>query len=195
MISIRLQDHGHEKVRKFLELLGDAPESKPMRNLIGVAVSDLTRDHLYRKDREPNRLGGRKTHYYRAAGDSVNHELTGRGVAVNVSQVGIRQRLEGGVITPKNARALTIPINARAHGKRAREFSDTFILDRSKTGDPETVGIIMQDLGNGQLDPLYVLRTRAEQAPDPDVLPKPFFYLEAISTEVVLFVNRLLNRS
>lgn len=191
MITIKLNSGGAEKVRQFLELIGDLPESKPVRNLIGVDVADLTRDHLYAKDKQPNRLGGKKTHYYRAAGDSVNHELSSRGVSVNVDQIGIRQRFEGGVITPKNAKALTVPVSARAHGKRAREFSDTFILDKSKSGDPDTVGVIVQDLGDGKLDALYVLRTRVEQSPDPTVLPQERVILQTATQAVVNFLNRL----
>ena len=191
MISINLNEVGTKKVTAFLELLGDAPESKPLRNLMGVDVSDVTREHLYRKDAEPNRLGGKKTHFYRSAGDSVNHELTQKGVAVNVDQVGIRQRLEGGVITPQNARALTIPVSARAHGKRAREFENTFILDKSNSGDPDTVGVIVQELGGDRLDALYVLRTRVEQDPDPSVIPDERTVMETAYLSVFRFLENI----
>ena len=195
MITINLNHDGSAKVRRFLELIADAPESNQMRNLIGVDTADITRDHLYRKDRKPNKLGGRKTHYYRAAGDSVNHEVTRTGAVVNVSQVGIRQRLEGGVITPKKAKALTVPVRARAHGKRTREFGDTFILKKSQSGDPATVGVIVQDQGGGVLDALYVLRTRVTQQPDPDVLPKSSLYVQTATQAIVNFLNRLEGRN
>lgn len=191
MIAIDMSKQGSERVIRFLELLGDAPEGRELRNLIGHDVGALTRDHLYAKDRKPNRLGGRKTHYYRAAGDSVNHDITKRGVGVNVDHIGIRQRLEGGVITPKTAKALTIPVSPRAHGKRAREFDDTFILDKSNSGDPATVGVIVQDMGGDRLDALFVLRTRVEQSPDPTVLPNSRTIMQTATQTILTFLDRL----
>lgn len=191
MIAINLKETGANRVAEFLRLVGEAPEGREVRNLVGNDVANVVRDHLYEKDKTGNRLGGRRTHYYRAAGDSVAHTVSSTGAVVGVSQVGIRQRLEGGVITPKTAKALTIPVSARAHGKRAREFPDTFILDKSTSGDPDTVGVIVQDLGGGNLDALYVLRTRVEQQPDPDVLPPTFYIMEAASSAVFRFLASL----
>jgi len=190
MISINLSEIGTEKTRKFLQLVGDAPEGAEIRNLVGFDIANVTRDWLYDKDKEPNTLGGKKTHFYRSAGDAVTHEVTKTGAAVSINQQGIRQRLEGGVITAKNAKALTIPISPRAHGKRAREFDNTFILKSTK-GKPETVGVIMQDLGSGQLDALYVLRTRVTQKPDPTVIPDDRTIVETAYLSIFRFLEGL----
>jgi len=191
MITLNLSETGTDKTRKFLELVGDAPEGREIRNLVGYDIAEVTREHLYEKDKEPNKLGGKKTHFYRSAGDAVSHEVTNTGAAISINQQGIRQRLEGGVITPKTARALTIPINARAHGKRAREFENTFILDKSDSGDPDTVGVLMQDTGGGRLDALFVLRRRAVQAPDPSVIPDQRTIYETAFLSIFRFLEGL----
>jgi len=66
----------------------------------------------------------------------------------------------GGVIRPKKAKALTIPISPEADGHRARDFQNTFVL--KKSDDPQRIGLIMQDRGEGK-DPLalFVLRKSA----------------------------------
>lgn len=191
MITVTLEENGGQALHNLLEQISGSHRERAFKNLIGVDVSAAVRKHLYARDAKPNRMGGRKTHYYRSAGDSVNHEITATGAAVNVDHIGIRQRLDGGVITPKTAKALTIPVSARAHGKRAREFSDTFILDKSGSGDPDTVGVIVQDLGDGQLDALYVLRTRVDQSPDPTVMPSDRTIVETASESILKFLDRL----
>lgn len=191
MMQITLNSTGVDPLLALLKRIEGTHRDKATQHLIGRDVSELIRDHLYKKDAQPSKHGGTSTHYYRGAGDSVHHELTATGTAVNVSQIGIRQRLEGGVITPKTAKALTIPISPRAHGKRAREFIDTFVIDLSDTGDPATVGMIVQETGPDSFDPLFILRTKVTQRADPTVIPDQRVIVSTASAAVMDFLNRI----
>jgi len=79
------------------------------------------------------------------------------------------QKQFGGEIRPRNARALTIPIADEAKGKTAGEFEaggrDLFILPA--TGNPDTVGILGYSEEDGGFHPLFVLRSKVTQKPDP----------------------------
>lgn len=82
---------------------------------------------------------------------------------VQVDHVAAAQKEFGGPIVAKPGKALTIPLNATAKRKRAREFRDLFIL-------PGT-NLLMRHVGprsNGELVAMYLLvkRTRP-QRPDP----------------------------
>lgn len=74
----------------------------------------------------------------------------------------------GGEIRPKKARALTIPIDSRAKGKRAADFEsggrDLFVLRGKGSGD--TVGILGYSEGDRFVG-LFVLRTRVRQKAQP----------------------------
>lgn len=73
----------------------------------------------------------------------------------------------GGEIRPKKAKALTIPITSEAKGKRASGFEmggrELFTL---KSDNPDTVGILGYADDSG-FKPLFVLRTRVRQNPEP----------------------------
>lgn len=110
--------------------------------------------------------GGRR--FWAELARSVNvRSVSSKRVSVYTSHVAAAQKEFGGEIRPKNAKALTIPITEEARGKRASEFEsggrDLFVLDRD-SGD--TVGILGYSEGES-FHPLFVLRTRVVQQPDP----------------------------
>ncbi len=79
----------------------------------------------------------------------------------------------GGEIRPKNARALTIPVSDEAKGKRAGEFEtggrslftrSVFLLPSDKA---ETIGVLGYSDEQNAFHPLFVLRTKSVQKPDP----------------------------
>lgn len=80
----------------------------------------------------------------------------------------------GGEIRPVNAKALTVPISPEAKGRTAYEIERTgkklFVISQ-KTGDPGTVGVLgyarTRKSGDSDFRPLFVLRTRVMQKPDP----------------------------
>lgn len=75
----------------------------------------------------------------------------------------------GGIIKPKKAKALTIPIAPEAKGKTAAEFElggrDLFVL-KSDNADPDSRGILGYSDGD-QFHALFALRTKSVQKPDP----------------------------
>lgn len=58
----------------------------------------------------------------------------------------------GCVITPKNARYLTVPCSPRSIGRRAREFSDLWVLD-AKSGEK----FLCRDTGKNSFEILFWL--------------------------------------
>lgn len=79
---------------------------------------------------------------------------------------GLRLHQYGGVIRPKNKLALTIPIDARAHGLRAETFSEKvhrlFVIANPKGS--ESVGVLAFEDDAGEVHAAYALRrqTRVE---------------------------------
>ncbi|MBX3732588.1 MAG: hypothetical protein KF791_08345 [Verrucomicrobiae bacterium] len=138
---------------------------------MAAAVAEQIRRHLVAKDRVPNQLGGRRTHFYAAAAQATHWLASERVGEVSISQDGIRQRLLGGTIRPIHARALTVPVHPLGHGRRAAEFGAELRLVPLDGGrDGHTSGLLV--LGSGADAPvIYVLRAQVEQEADPSVLP------------------------
>ena len=86
---------------------------------------------------EPNKLGGKRTHFWnRKIGGSVQapkSEGTGK-VVVAIDGDILPHKIKGGTITAKRSKYLTIPINKEAYGRKARQFPDLFVI-KSKKGN------------------------------------------------------------
>lgn len=126
----------------------------------------FTRQHYINLNRtRPNALGGERTNFYAGAARGTSASSDENGATISINKLGIRQRLYGGTILPKNGKFLTIPAIAVAHGKRAREFGDlkfAFVDDGS--GRPRRA--LAKD-GKAY----FWLASRVVQMADPSVLP------------------------
>lgn len=103
--------------------LGPALLGRARRGIARAEVQ-MFRHHFFERDRVPNRNNWPKTHFYGAVARSVHSTVEGEDVVVSVNQVGIRQRVRGGTIRPRNVKWLTIANEAEAYGYRARDFTD-----------------------------------------------------------------------
>lgn len=148
----------------------------------GRAIAGQLREHLFGLDRSrPNKLGGKRTHFYSQAARSVQQpRKEGGGVVVSINHVGIRQRYEGGDIRPVRAKFLTIPVIAEAHGKRAREFNNlSFAITKQGPAlvENRSTGIRKTKKGfrpthsviGGRI--YFLLRKKVHQDPDATVIP------------------------
>ena len=95
--------------------------------VIAPAMRDLFRNRFFQLNTErPNRLGGKRQNFWNqvARGSAADPEPRGteastddQGVIVSINHVGIRQRIEGGVIKPTGGRKfLSIPAITEAYG-------------------------------------------------------------------------------
>jgi hypothetical protein len=118
----------------------DAISPARVRPIVGRAVTTVVRRHFFGLDRSrPNVMGGTRTHFYADAARGTSWTVETDGVLISVAQVGIRQRIVGGTIRPKNGKKfLTIPARAEAYGKRASEFNDLVLVRRGdhRFGEP-----------------------------------------------------------
>jgi hypothetical protein len=183
MISIHLDDRATPALRRA----GAAANTAALWNAIGRGASERIRAHLFALDgTRPNRLGGRRTHFYAAAAKSTHYTAQPGEAEVTVSKVGIRQRLEGGTIRPVRKKYLTVPAVAEAHGRRASEFQNLVLrygaggrpvalaeapatqvaFERRKDGTARTV----KGRGLGGRVIFWLVKS-VHQKPDPTVLP------------------------
>lgn len=104
---------------------------------------------------------------------SITSDVISGGAALRVGSSSIRARLlhegsgylPGGVVRPKTAKALAIPIDEEAYGKGPREFSD-LVLIKADDGDP-----ILWKMGGsiGSMKPMFVLKPFVRISPHPHI--------------------------
>lgn len=120
MIAVRVNDRATPALRQLLQQVRGPAGLK----VAARGVANVARDHFDVLDQtQPNKMGGRRTHFWRGVRRSVQAPLVRGSVGIiGINHVGIRQRLDGGVIRPVNRKYLTIPARAEAYGRTAREF-------------------------------------------------------------------------
>jgi hypothetical protein len=91
---------------------------------LGPRATRLVQRNFLKKERAGNAKGWPSQHFYARAAEATNWQEGFGFVLISVNQIGIRLRLQGGVVKPVNAGALTIPAVPEAYGKRAREFNN-----------------------------------------------------------------------
>lgn len=84
----------------------------------------------------------------------------------------LRQKVKGGTIRPKKAKALTIPLTREAHGRRARDY-ESFTGRKLFTipGGKALFESVPESAGGSKLRAVYALRKFVTQDPWPGALP------------------------
>lgn len=134
--------------------------------------------HFTDKDRVGNKLGGRRTHFWQDVMRSTQlGEITDRTADIEIGDFRFPQRLYGGTITAKTPwrgsglRLLTIPVDPRAHGRRASVFKRETGLQLIFLGNASGGELLAHEAGAQDLTVIYICQPSVTQKPDPTALP------------------------
>jgi len=183
---------------------------KRLNPIIGRSAVNVYRAHLFGvNESRPNKLGGTRTNYYATAARSTHFTiLDDDTVLISMSQVGLALRFYGGTVKPKTAKFLTIPVNAKAHGHRAREFDLEIVFGEG--GRPIALATkstratqvkqnsrgknVTRQIGrHGEI--MFLLVKSATMKPDPTILPYERTVLNAVAADVKEVFDRDIARS
>lgn len=208
--AIKLEGEGETKAR-LEKLYSSTTLPAGLHEAIAKAAADKVREHLKARDSShPNVMGGKRSHFYWHAAESVQGEATVEGAVVTINHLGLRQRWLGGDIFPINAKYLAIPARAESYGVSPRDFPGElkFIMFRSGAmalvkADPVVHEESIDESGNvsvrsrrkrtrskttGLVE--YWLKDHVYQSPDPTVLPSPEEMLRAVTPAVGEYLSQ-----
>lgn len=174
MVTISIRDRGAQALLNRMVALGRAPREMLMPAARDVA--NLLKRHYRENETRPVKHLGAKKHFWLEVGRSVQNPVEangGRAAAIAISHPAIRQKLFGGTIVAKRARALTIPVSAEAYEagtvRNFRAFvGPLFGLGRTEDGQS---GVLASRNEDGTVSVHWLLRRAVTQAPDPRALP------------------------
>lgn len=155
---------------------------------------DFTRKHFtHLNSTRANQMGGRRTNFYAQAARGTSGTSDATGANISVNQVGIRQRIQGGVILPKNGKFLTLPARAETYGKRASEFSDLEFGYAEDDRGRVRPALVKEDKKDkefwGEDDVYFWLVPKVVQKPDPSVMPNLAQMSERILVAIGIFLK------
>jgi hypothetical protein len=158
------------------------------------ARNDL-RAHFAQRHREnPNKLGGARSGFWLQVRGSVQQPvLLGKTSAVVVVEdPRLAQRVYGGVIKPKRAKVLTIPVHPQAYNRRARTIEGLVYIPMSRG---ETVGLLVMPASGGGLGEVYyALRKSVRQRADFKALPNFGWLQSRVVARAESWLRRELER-
>lgn len=146
------------------------------RSVTEAAARSVRRDlqrHFRVRDQQANALGGRRTHWWSNVARSTQiASVDDQQAVIHIGERGIALKVYGGAVRPVKAKALTIPIHAEAHGRRARTVElitgQKLWRFQPRKGGPT---FLVRTMGDDKLRLLYVLKSSATMKPDPQALP------------------------
>jgi len=167
MISFSITDNVTPALQRMVRQCNNP---LPGLKISGRAVGNLLRRHFTEKNQKANRLGGERTNYWLGVKRAVNnlYAYGPQSVTVAISHPSICQKVFGGTITAKRAGALTIPITAEAHGRRASVLERALGIKLFRLPNHPDV---LAGIREGKMRPYYLLRKSVSQPPDPTALP------------------------
>lgn len=182
MITIKLtRDEITPDIRR---LLRDVRPEGSLGKVLGRAGANALKSHFRKRNRTPNRLGGKRTHFWSRVAESVQNPRAGSGqIAIAVSHPHIAQKVYGGTIKPTKARNIAVPLKPEAHGKSPRVITG---LRFALMGKTKLLGL-RED--GGAFRALYVLKPSVHQGADPDALPPAREVSDALSRAARVWVR------
>ena len=119
---------------------------------------------------------------------------------LSVEHNAIAMRYYGGRINPANRKFLTIPANAKAYGRRAREFGSTLaVMVRRKQGKITPIALIDKKYKKKKRIPrggvYYWLVRSVTQKADPSVLPTERKLATGITNELSDWLQNIIEKA
>lgn len=171
MITIQIEDVALRTWLKRAEAAGKSPE---FLGVLGREARNTLRKHyLGRQAKDANKLGGKRTNFWRSVAQSVQSPVIAgtHTVTVAISHPAIRQKVEGGTIVPKRVRALTIPVSPEAYGRTAETLEHELGIKLFRVPSDLGNGVLAAAMKDGRIKVHYALRRSVHQNPDPEALP------------------------
>ena len=159
-----------------------------LRRPVGEALVGMFREHF--RSLGPNKRGWPTTHFWARAAAATGFSLQPEGVSIEVNQVGVRQRYQGGPIFPSRE-FLTIPACPEAYGHRARNFPGLrFARVLTPRGTfPALVTSDTPAVTNDESAVMFWLARAVKQEPDPRVLPGGAEIRDTVLQSITAFLN------
>lgn len=159
------------------------------------AVRILVRTHLSRLARlrhsSADRLGARRTGHVEKGARATHFTASPDGATVIIPIAGMSRALRDVTVTPRVASALTLPVSARAYGKRVGEMRRLgWRVFRPKGKD-----VLMDYLKDGDEPvPLYALKRRVTQRQDRTLLPSDAELSDAAGVAAAKYIAHIAGR-
>lgn len=184
-----------QKLPRFHELEATV-DTAGAASAAGEELAGVVQDHVLAasgtRHRTASRLGATPTGHLSEGAANIRMEKAGGKAVVVVPIPGITRAFGDLHIRPRNAKALTIPINAVAYGVRAPELADSgWSLFTLPAREGPGAGILFgRKAGQASSVALYLLRDSADIPQDRGLMPSDEEMGEAMARGVKMAIEK-----
>lgn len=147
----------------------------PLMLVLGTDLRNQLVAHFRERKRlNKNKLRGKRTNFWSQVAMATQVprvKNSGSQVIVSINHPSIAQKVRGGIIRAKRAKALTIPVAPEAYGRTVRTFEAETGTKLFLIGKEFGHGALAAATKSGGFKIMYVLRKSLYQKPDPNALP------------------------
>jgi hypothetical protein len=192
-LKISISDIGSPELTKLMDSLsGNGRVS--MNEAIGAEAQELTYEHLRAiaaaRHATAQKLGASPTNFMAGAAEAVQAagamEASADAAEITIDHPGVARALRDVEIRPTTTKALAIPIDAIAYGRRAAELWDSL-----KLFIPKGTRIIAMRGEDKKIRPLYILCASVTQKQDRTLLPSEEEYRGAAARGAIAYLQRV----
>lgn len=146
--------------------------TRPLMAVLGKQLEIDIRKHFLARDKEPNKRGFPKRHFWRdIAKQTALTKIEEKSAEVSVSSPELAHKITGGIVTPKRAKALSIAISPEAYKAGSASLFPKPLTMIVRPGKPPLLvetGVI----GKSKVWKIhYILLKSVRHAADPRALP------------------------
>lgn len=162
-----------DALRRIIEIENLLKRPQALWKEVARRVANEFRTHFAKLEEEaPNKLApDRRSHFWAEIRGSVGTpELSGDGAAFSINDPRYGLQVYGGVVRPREAKALAIPVNALGYNRRPAVFQEE---TGNKLFRPKGKRVLMADIAkDGNPVVIYILAASAKIPPHPKALPE-----------------------
>jgi hypothetical protein len=167
------------------------PERQGTHAVMAAAMEDLTRGYLLAAPSvkgTAQKLGATPSGFYKRAAQTVEGRASSGGASIIMQRAGLSRAFRPYDLRPIRGRLLTIPVDAEAYGRRAREFSGAqwrrFSEEDVAAGKSTHAGLVFGRPApekGGLFHALFRGVKKVSQPQDRNLLPSDQDYLDTVT--------------
>lgn len=198
LLTLSVSVEGGEEALRRVSALTQADRTAA-HQVMAAGVEEMTREYLLAKPSDKGtaaKLGATPTGFYKKAAGTVEGRGDASGILLSMQRAGLSRAFRPYDLVPLSGRLLTIPVDAEAYGKRAREFSGLkwrrFSDADVAAGKSDKAGLVLGRPApepGGLFHALFRGARKVHQDQDRTILPDDAAWLDAVALGAVMFLE------
>ena len=195
-MDIRLTTSSDSITPHLRRIARQLDKTRPLMAALGKQLEVDLKKHFIARDSEGNKRGFPRKHFWKnqVAKQTALTEITDDSATVSIASPELAHKITGGIVTPKRAKALAIPLSPDAYKAGSASLFPRPLTMVNRPGRPPLLvetGLIGEST-SWTLH--YILLKSVKHAPDPRALPPQENINQSLLSRARAHLDRIMKR-